>query len=64
MKKVIFAVLMSLALSAQAKPENERHEYDKNNRATVVAEPEVYGMMLAGLGLIGYVVRRNKGRKD
>jgi len=27
-----------------------------------VPEPETYAMMLAGLGLMGFVVRRRKGR--
>jgi hypothetical protein len=37
---------------------------DAYSRTAVVAavpEPETYGMMLAGLGLVGYMVRRRQG---
>jgi hypothetical protein len=30
---------------------------------TPVPEPEIYGMMLAGLGLIGFMVRRRKNKE-
>lgn len=31
---------------------------------TAVPEPETYGMMLIGLGLMGFVTRRRKNSKD
>jgi hypothetical protein len=55
MKKLLFAVLVSLSLTAQAKP--------KHIPATAVPEPEAYSMMLAGLAIVGYAARRKISRK-
>jgi hypothetical protein len=56
MKALLFVVLVTLSLGAQAKP--------KHVPATVVPEPEEYSMMLAGLAIVGYAARRKIGRKD
>jgi hypothetical protein len=42
---------------------NIQHPGDGNDRTLMVAavpEPETYAMMLAGLGLVGFMVRRRK----
>lgn len=38
------------------------HDAQSATSVTVVPEPETYAMMLAGLGLMGFVARRRKGR--
>lgn len=37
--------------------------YDGNVTITAVPEPETYGMMLGGLGLIGFIARRKAAKK-
>jgi hypothetical protein len=66
-KLVSIAAMLSMMLSNVAFADSERNNQNEHRGhnghyesqpATAVPEPEIYGMMLAGLGLIGFAARR------
>ncbi|HEY3300578.1 MAG TPA: PEP-CTERM sorting domain-containing protein [Methylophilaceae bacterium] len=61
------AAVMLMTLSTMTFADQDDHNRQDHNRddhkspqqsATAVPEPEVYGMMLAGLGIVGFAARR------
>lgn len=53
-------MLMTLSTATYADQDDHKREEHKppQQSATAVPEPEVYGMMLAGLGIVGFAARR------
>jgi hypothetical protein len=56
------ATVMLMTLSTTTFADQGDHKKDEHKApqqtATAVPEPEVYGMMLAGLGIVGFAARR------
>lgn len=56
------AAVMLMTLSTMSFADQDEHKKNDHKSpqqsATAVPEPEVYGMMLAGLGIVGFAARR------